>query len=64
MVEGQPMETNCATGGPPEWLGAALDRAPMDVRGLLAQGIDPFAAVRSRDRAARVSVKGTITRRL
>ncbi|OAN54097.1 hypothetical protein A6A04_12705 [Paramagnetospirillum marisnigri] len=32
-------------GGPPEWMALALDAAPMDVRGFLAQGEDPFAAI-------------------
>ncbi|KIL99285.1 hypothetical protein CCC_03503 [Paramagnetospirillum magnetotacticum MS-1] len=32
-------------GGPPEWLSQALDCLPMDVRPLLLEGIDPFAAV-------------------
>ncbi|CUW38768.1 conserved protein of unknown function(Domain of unknown function DUF2249,126-189) [Magnetospirillum sp. XM-1] len=32
-------------GGPPEWLSLALDAAPLDVRPLLAQGVDPFATV-------------------
>ncbi|EME68985.1 hypothetical protein H261_15762 [Paramagnetospirillum caucaseum] len=32
-------------GGPPEWLSLALDASPLDVRSLLAQGVDPFATV-------------------
>lgn len=32
-------------GGPPEWLSLALDAVPLDVRPLLAQGVDPFATV-------------------
>lgn len=31
--------------GPPEWLAPALDLPPLDVRPLLAEGVDPFATV-------------------
>ncbi|CAA7624044.1 conserved hypothetical protein [Candidatus Terasakiella magnetica] len=36
---------NEKTGGPPEWLAVALDTQPLDVRAMLAQGIDPFEAM-------------------
>ncbi|MBI3445813.1 MAG: DUF2249 domain-containing protein [Magnetospirillum sp.] len=32
-------------GGPPEWMAMALDTVPLDVRPLLTEGVDPFAAV-------------------
>jgi hypothetical protein len=45
MAENKPSEINTDAVGPPEWLAVALDACPMDVRGFLAEGIDPFAAV-------------------
>jgi len=45
MAEIEPVNVNRETGGPPEWLTLALECQPLDVRGLLAEGIDPFAAV-------------------
>lgn len=45
MTQAEPMTGHQDAGGPPEWLTLALDAAPMDVRPLLAQGVDPFTAV-------------------
>ncbi len=45
MAENPSMEANTKAGGPPEWLALALDRPPVDVRGILAGGEDPFAAI-------------------
>jgi hypothetical protein len=39
------LSPNDAAKGPPEWMVLALDAEPLDVRGLLAQGVDPFETV-------------------
>jgi len=43
MTEDRPMENGKTGGGAPEWLALALDCPPMDVRGILADGTDPYA---------------------
>ncbi|TAN56017.1 MAG: DUF2249 domain-containing protein [Magnetospirillum sp.] len=45
MAENKPMLDNKDGGGPPEWLALALDCPPVDVRGILAGGADPFSAI-------------------
>ncbi|MDO8605414.1 MAG: DUF2249 domain-containing protein [Phaeospirillum sp.] len=45
MAEVTPMVDGRDVGGPPEWLASALDCQPVDVRGLLAEGTDPFSAI-------------------
>lgn len=39
------MADNKEAGGPPEWLALALDCRPIDVRGILASGTDPFTVI-------------------
>ncbi|RAU22019.1 hypothetical protein CU669_09995 [Paramagnetospirillum kuznetsovii] len=45
MAHTEPKAIDSTPSGPPEWLAPALDVAAMDVRGFLAEGVDPFAAI-------------------
>lgn len=45
MAETEAKSITESVGGPPEWLALALDVVPLDVRGYLAEGIDPFTAI-------------------
>ncbi len=56
MAEVESNTNDKNAGGPPEWLAPALDISVMDVRGLLAQGTDPFAVIM--DAAASIELGG------
>ena len=45
MAEDMPLADRGNTGGPPDWLATALDCPPLDVRGILADGTDPYAVL-------------------
>ena len=45
MADNEPKTELKDGGGPPEWMSLALESAPLDVRPLLAEGVDPFMAV-------------------